>query len=114
MKHTANILLIIAVVFPLILLFWPFAQWDGVMSVLLRAVPALAAQLLLCRMGKHPLIKAIPTLLTGALAAWGTYLYFTSPHWNNATVGDLIADYVSPFLCCLAVLIPYLLLHNKK
>ncbi len=114
MKKTANILLAIAVVVPIMLLLWPFAAWDGAMSLILRVIPSLAVQVLLCRIGKRSIIKAIPALLTGAFAAWGTYLYFTSPHWSGATVGGLIADYVSPFICCIAALIVCLLIKKKK
>ena len=114
MKKTVNILLVVAVIVPVVLLFWPFAMWNDVMSVILRVIPAFAVQALLCRISRLNFVKAIPVLLTGVFATWGTYLYFTSPHWNNATVGDLVADYVSPFICCIIVLIVYLLTKKKK
>ena len=107
MKKTTNRLLIMATIIPIVLLFWPFAQWNTVMAVILRIIPSLALQALLCRIGKTNIIKAIPALLTGAFAAWGTYLYFTSPHWSNATAGDLIGDYISPFICCILILLTY-------
>lgn len=106
MKSTVNTLLIIAVVIPLVLLFWPFAIWNGAASVILRVIPAFAAQLLFCRIGKLHIAKALPLLLMGTLAAWGTCLYCTSDHWINATFwGSLIGDYVSPFLSCIAALL---------
>ena len=114
MKKTTNLLLVIAIIIPVVLLFWPFAQWNNVMSVILRVIPSLAVQVLLCRIGKQSLVKAIPALLTGVWALWGTYLYFTSPHWSNATFFDLIADYVSPFICCAAVLIVFSMIKKKK
>lgn len=104
MKKTVNILLIIAVIIPVVMLFWPFSMWNDSMSLILRIIPSLAVQTLLFRVGKKNIIRSLPVLLTGAFAAWGTYLYFTSPHWSNATVYDLIADYVSPFICCFIVL----------
>ena len=105
--------LVAAVMIPVVLLFWPFAMWNDTMALLLRIIPSLAVQVLLCRMGKRNIIKVIPALLVGVAAGWGTYLYFTSPHWNNATVGGLIADYVSPFICCVVVLIIYRLTKEK-
>ena len=114
MKKTTNILLVFAVIIPLVLLFWPFAEWNDAMSVILRIIPSVAVQVLLCRICKSNIVKAVPALLTGAFAAWGTYLFFTSPHWSNATVGGLIADYVSPFICCIVVLITYLLAKKKQ
>ena len=114
MKKAINALLVVAVVVPIFLLFWPFAMWDDVMSVILRVIPSAAVQLLCFRMFKSNIAKAIPALLTGAFAAWGTYLLFTSPHWHNATVGGLIADYVSPFICCFSVLATCLLKNKKK
>ena len=115
MKKTITILLVVAVIVPVVLLFWPFAMWNDVMSIILRIIPSLAVQVLLFRVGKWSVVKAFPILITGAFAAWGTYLYFTSPHWSNATFwGSLIADYVSPFISCLVVLLACLLIKKKK
>lgn len=114
MKKTTNILLVFAVIIPLVLLSWPFAEWNDAMSVILRIIPSVAVQVLLCRICKSNIVKTIPALLTGGFAAWGTYLFFTSPHWSNATVGSLIADYVSPFICCIVVLVTYLLANKKR
>ena len=106
MRNTVNALLIAAVIMPIVLLLWPFAVWNDAASVILRIIPAFAAQLLFCRTGKWSIIKGLPLLLTGALAAWGTYLYCTSDHWMNATFwGSLIGDYVSPFLSCVAAFV---------
>ena len=112
MRKTINTILALTVIIPLVLLFWPFATWHGVMALILRIIPAVAVQALVCRICKSNFVRAIPALLTGALAAWGTYLFFTSPHWINATFGDLIADYVSPFIGCIAVLLVCFI--NKK
>ena len=107
MKKLINGLLVAAVIVPLVLLFWPFALWNDAMALLLRVIPALALQAWLCRVSRTNFVKAIPLLPTGAFAAWGTYLYFTSPHWSNATLGGLIADNVSPFICCCIVFVAY-------
>ena len=114
MKKTINALLVVAVIVPVVLLFWPFARWNDAMSLILRVIPSLAVQVLLFRVGKWNIVKELPVLLAGAFAAWGTYLYFTSPHWSTATVGGLITDYVSPFMCCIVVLTTYLLAKKKK
>ena len=115
MKKTMNGWLTTAVVVPVVLLFWPFAMWNDAMSLILRVIPSLAAQALFCRIGTWNIARGIPAVLTGAFAAWGTYLYFTSPHWSNATFwGSLIADYVSPFICCIIVLLVYLFIHKRK
>ena len=113
MKKAINILLVCIALGAVVLLFWPFAQWNDVMSVVLRVVPALLIQVLMCRIGKCNIIKAIPIVCTGAFAAWGTYLYFTSPHWAGATALDLIADYASPFVACILIFIPYLFCRKK-
>ena len=114
MKKTTNILLVFAIIIPIVLLFWPFAEWNDIMSVILRIIPAVAVQALSCRICKLNIAKAIPTFLAGVFAAWGTHLFFTSPHWSNATAGDLIADYISPFICCVVILVTYLLAKKKK
>jgi hypothetical protein len=114
MRRATNILLAIAAAISLVLLFWPFAEWNGVMSVALRVIAAVAAQALFCRVRGLRRVKAAPALLTGALAAWGVYLYLTSPHWIGVTVGDLIADYVAPLIGCMAVLLVHLLLKKNK
>ena len=87
-------------VLPLVLLFWPFAQWNDTLDCILRVVPAISAQFLLCGLGKRDLARVIPLILTGMFALWGTYLFCTSPSWIYATLGGLIADYISPFLGC--------------
>ena len=114
MKKIINTLLVFAVIIPLVLLFWPFAAWHGIMALILRMIPAVAVQALVCRMCKSNIVRSIPALLTGTLAAWGTYLFLTSPHWSNATAGDLIADYVSPFIGCIIVLLICLPAKKKK
>ena len=114
MKKVINTLLVFAVIIPLVLLFWPFATWHGIMALILRIIPAIAVQALVCRIYKSNIVRAIPSLLTGAFAAWGTYLFFTSPYWSNATAGDLIADYISPCIGCIVVLLACLLIKKKK
>ena len=94
MKKSTNILLIIIALIPVILLLGPFAEWNDVMNLILRIIPSVVVQMLLFRIGRRNIIKIIPVLLTGAIAVWGTYLYFTSSHWINATFWDLIADYI--------------------
>lgn len=102
MKSVINTFLVFAVIVPIVLLLWPFAMWNDVMQLLLRVIPASAVQVLMFRNGKWGIVKWIPILLTGVLAGWGTYLYFTSDHWIHATFwGSLVADYISPFLSCL-------------
>lgn len=97
----------IAAILPLVLLFWPFAEWNDVMCLILRVISSIAAQALLCRICRLRIVQSAPAWLTGALAAWGTYLSFTSPHWSNVTAGGLIADYFSPFISCIVVLLAY-------
>ena len=114
MKKVINTVLVFAIIIPLVLLFWPFATWHGIMALILRIIPAIAVQALVCRICRSNIVRAIPALLTGALAVWGTYLFFTSSHWVNATIGDLIADYVSPFIGCVAILFACLLTKKRK
>lgn len=106
MQKTINRMLVIISIVSMILLMWPFAMWNDVMLLILRIIPTFAIQILLCRVGKYTIIKMIPLLLTGGLAVWGSYLFYTSPHWISATFwGSLIADYVSPFICCVVTII---------
>ncbi len=115
MRKTINTMLVVAVIVPVVLLFWPFAMWNDVMSVILRVIPSFAVQALLFRVGRWNIVKVLPILIAGVFAVWGTYLYFTSPHWRNATFwGGLIADYVSPFISCLTALIACFLARKKK
>lgn len=104
MKKAIDVLLLIAVIVPVVLLFWPFVIWSDAMSLILRIIPSFAVQVLLCKVERYNILKVMPLVLTGVFALWGTYLYFTSSHWSNATWGDLIVDYVSPFICCAVAL----------
>ena len=113
-KKIIDALLVIAVIIPVVLLFWPFVMWKDLMSVILRVIPSFAVQVLLLRVGKWNIIKVLPILIAGMFAVWGTYLYFTSPHWANATFwGSLIADYVSPFISSLVALFVCILVKKK-
>lgn len=115
MRKIINIILLIAGILPIVLLLYPFAMWNDTMLLMLRIIPSFAIQILLCRIGKYKIIKGIPLLLTGALAVWGTYLFHTSPYWINATFwGSLMADYVSPFICCTVAFIVCLLVEKNE
>jgi len=114
-KSIINTLLILSVIVPVVMLFWPFVSWDGIMSLILRIIPSLSAQLLFCRIAKHKAIEAIPFLLTGAFALWTTELYMTSPSWSNANFWkDYVADCLSPFLCCFVVYLVSVFLKERK
>ena len=45
MKKMTNILLLTFTILPLVLLFWPFAQWNSAMSLVLRVIPSISAQI---------------------------------------------------------------------
>ncbi len=108
-------LLLIGVIVPLIMLFWPFVSWGNAMSLLLRMIPSVSAQLLFCRVAKHKGVQAIPFLLTGAFALWATDLYLTSPSWSNASFWiDYVGECMSPFLCCLVVYLTSVFLEERK
>ena len=91
------------VILPLALLFWPFASWNGLPALLLRAIPAAVLQHLFCRRARRPWLEAAPLLVTSALALWGILLFFTAPHWAGAELVDLIADYCTPALAAAPV-----------
>lgn len=114
MKKTINISLAFAVAIPLAMLFWPFVTWHGITALLLRIIPAVAIQTLVLRMCKSNIVRILPTLLTVFFAIWGICLFFTSPHWSNATIGDLIGDYISPLIGCIIILFAYFLIRKKK
>ncbi len=104
MKNRWNMWLLLGTVAPLVLHFWPFAWWGNTTLVVLRIIPALCAQALMCRVGKRTIIKAIPLMITGALALWIGYLYFTPPCPPDATVLWMVFwDYISPFVSCVIV-----------
>jgi len=112
MKKAATIFLLTALILPVVLLMWPFAEWNDLMSLILRVIPSAAGQMLLCRFSESTIVELFPSMLTGAFAAWGTYLFLISPHWSNASVGDLIPDYISPFFSCIVVLILFRSIKN--
>lgn len=113
-KIIINVLLVLGVIVPVTMLFWPFVYWGGAMSLILRIIPSFSVQLLFCRLAKHKAIEAIPFLLTGAFALWATDLYITSPSWSNASFWDYVADCLSPFFCCLVVYLVSVFLVERK
>lgn len=114
-KSIVNVLLVLGVILPVTMLFWPFVSWGDAMSLILRIIPSLSVQILFCRLAKHRAVEAIPFLLTGAFALWATDLYMTSPSWSGASFWkDYIADCVSPFLCCLMVYMVSIFQKERK
>lgn len=107
MKKPVNILLIIAIIVPNLL--WPFtlSSWNFIRNLILHAVPALAAQILLCRTAERNFIKAIPAFVTGSTAAKILYIYLINPAYriNPESLEGVIANYLIPFLCCILVLV---------
>ena len=101
-KRTVNLFCGVGIVLPLILLFWPMPHnmWNPLASALLRVIPAGSAQVLFRGVRKSAWLRALPLALTGCLAGWGTFLYFTSETWADATFVGLLADYVSPLIGC--------------
>ena len=114
-KTFVNTLLVAGVIVPVVMLFWPFVSWGDAMSLILRIISSLSAQLLFCRVAKHRAVEAIPFLLTGAFALWATDLYMTSPSWSNASFWkDYVADCLSPLFCCMAVYLISVFLVERK
>lgn len=112
-KLLINVMLVGAVIVPGALIFWPFIRWSDAMSLILRVVPSLAMQILLYRIGKWRIIKVLPTLIAGAFAVRGIFLFSFSSHWSEATLRGLIADYVSPFIACVIALSACVLIKNR-
>ena len=73
-------------------------------SALLCVIPAISAQVLFSRFRKYAWLRVLPLVLTGFWAGWGTFLYFTSESWADATFMGLLVDYASPFIGCAVVL----------
>ncbi len=105
-KRIWNIPLLFGFLIPLVLLFWPFVYWGSTASLLLRLIPAACIQLLFCRNARHNLAALLPLLLCLAGAAWGLYLYHTSPDWT-CTFGEYVKDYASPAISCAAAWLGY-------
>lgn len=104
MKTAVKYSLAVGVLLPLVMLLWPFAMWGSAASLVLRVIAAFCGQILfcICRLPKG--VKLLPFVGTLVMAFWGTWLYITSPHWINAELGDLLADYVSPAISCAVAL----------
>ena len=103
MKQTViNKLLVAGTVIPLVMLFWPFAQYGTAAGIALRFAAAFCLQLLFCRIKAHRIVAAIPMAVALAIALWGGYLFLTSESWINATLGGYIADYVTMLFGCVA------------
>lgn len=105
-RTTINMLCGFGILIPLVLLFWPmpYIMWHPLVATILRMIAAVSAQLLFCRISKLAWIWIVPLVLTGLLAGWGTFLYFTSEAWVDSTFIGLLADYISPFIGCAIVL----------
>ena len=101
-QSVINKLLVAGTVIPLVMLFWPFAQYGTFAGIVLRFAVAFCLQLLLCRVKVHRIVAVIPTAVSLAVALWGGYLFLTSESWINATLGGYVADYVTMLFGCVA------------
>ena len=79
-NSTLNALLLAGAVVPAALLVWPFAMWGDVMPLVLRVIPSLSAQGLLCRVGEAFCGQDVPSAF----------------HRRVCPVGDVSLLHVSP------------------
>lgn len=106
MKSKLNITLTIIAIFALFLLFFPMADWNRFMEVLLRVVPAFCIQWVFCRKFRSKLLKILPILLTGLAFLWGVYMAFVqNPDWGSLPWTYLILYYGSPAIGSVAGLL---------
>ncbi|MBR5251356.1 MAG: hypothetical protein IKV52_00850 [Oscillospiraceae bacterium] len=101
-QSVINKLLVAGTVIPIVMLFWPFAQYGTVAGIMLRFVAAFCLQAFFCRIKVHRIVAAIPMTVALVIALWGGYLLLTSESWINATLGGYIADYVTMLFGCVA------------
>lgn len=97
-----------------LLIFQGFAlpSLSALANALLRILAAVCIQLLLLRTGKKELLRHAPLLLSLLLVVWGFFLFLTSPDWQGATLGIVLADYVTPMLGCGTAWIVYRKLYG--
>lgn len=106
-KRIIDILLATGLLAAIALIFQYIWSIGDVLHAAARLTAGFCGQLLLCRLPVFRVIKALPAIATGILALWGAYLFFFSASWSSATVGNLIIDYVTPFIGCITALILY-------
>lgn len=94
-KNRTNLLLLVLFLLSLALCvgFW---FWNIAWLLFLPAVPAFSLQMLLCRMGRWKLLRAVPLVLAAAMAALGFY-YGQQPGLGESLFGViLLLGAVSP------------------
>ena len=104
MKHRSDFALAALAAAAAALHFWPMAYWSTETLVVFRVLAAFCLQLLLCRRSSPRFVARLPLLAAAGFAGWGTWLYFTSPHWQNASFTGLFGGYISPAAACLAAM----------
>lgn len=87
-KNRANRILLAVLLLSLALCvgFW---FWDISWLLFLPALPAFCLQLLLCRMDRRKLLRAVPLLLAAAMAVLGFY-YAQQPGFGESLFGVIL------------------------
>lgn len=87
-KNRTNLILLSVLILSLALCvgFW---FWNMAWLLFLPAVPFFCLQLLLCRMSRWKLLRAIPLILVAAMAAFGFY-YAWQPGFGESLFGVIL------------------------
>lgn len=70
-------------------------------QVFLLIIIMASVQIIIYHKFELQILKNLPLFFTILFGLWGTWLYFTSEHWVNAELSDLICGNISPIVGCL-------------
>lgn len=73
-----------------------------IISAVLIAVACVCTQLLLYRVMKPQLMKALPLILSACWLCWGILLKLSQATWVNSNVWSLLVFSMLPVICCFA------------
>ena len=76
----------------------------NIVILLLYITSSFCLQALALDVIKWKYVKILPLIVALIIATRGIFFYNTSSSWMNATLEDLIVDYISPFIGCIIAL----------
>lgn len=100
MKKALSLILFLVCLYILFMQGFGFPSIPPAVDLILRLFAAGSIQIFFCICFRKNMLQLFPLMLTLALALWGTWLFFTSDSWRNASILDLLADYCSPAFAC--------------
>ena len=93
-----SILAFLASMAVLVLQGFGMSAISPLLHILLRVLAGFSAQAFAALNFRHPVMQALPLILTALLGIWGGCLFVLSADWQDPALDGYLTDYCTPVL----------------